>query len=131
MSENCSFRDHINTIVDSAKDLSSWILRTFASRLPIVMLTLWKTLVLPRLDRVLLAIMEPFRVGEIQQLEIVQRSFIRTLDGALGLSYWEQLKKFQLYSLQRRRERYKIIYVWEILESIVPNLKKVKKMDQE
>ena len=38
MSKNCSFKDHINTIVDSAKDLSLWILRTFASRLPTVQL---------------------------------------------------------------------------------------------
>ena len=28
----------------------------------------------------------------------------------------------RLYSLQRRRDRYTIIYVWKILESIVPNL---------
>ena len=28
----------------------------------------------------------------------------------------------KLYSLQRRRDRYTIIYVWKILESIVPNL---------
>ena len=28
----------------------------------------------------------------------------------------------KLYSLQRRHDRYTIIYVWKILESIVPNL---------
>ena len=28
----------------------------------------------------------------------------------------------KLYSLQRRRERYIIIYVWKILEGLVPNL---------
>ena len=28
----------------------------------------------------------------------------------------------KLYSLQRRRDRYTIIYVWKILESIVSNL---------
>ena len=38
-----------------------------------------------------------------------------------GLDYWDQLKLLNLYSLQRRRERYICIYVWKILEGIVPN----------
>ncbi len=37
------------------------------------------------------------------------------------LNYWERLKSLNLYSLQRRRERYDIIYVWKILEGKVPN----------
>ena len=38
------------------------------------------------------------------------------------LSYAERLSALHLYSLQRCRECYTIIYVWKILESIVPNL---------
>ena len=38
------------------------------------------------------------------------------------MSYWDQLKKLKLYSLERRRERYMIIYVWKILEGSVPNI---------
>ena len=37
------------------------------------------------------------------------------------LSYWEQLKETSLYSLERRRERYQVIYLWWILEGQVPN----------
>ena len=37
-------------------------------------------------------------------------------------SYAGRLSMLKLYSLQRRRDRYTIIYVWKILESIVPNL---------
>ena len=33
------------------------------------------------------------------------------------------LKELGLYSLQRRRERYRIIYLWSVLESLVPNPK--------
>ena len=36
--------------------------------------------------------------------------------------YWDRLKSLKLYSLERRRERYKIIYIWKILEGMVPNL---------
>ena len=38
-----------------------------------------------------------------------------------GLSYPERLTVLKLYSVQRRRERYIIIYVWKILECQVPN----------
>ena len=33
-------------------------------------------------------------------------------------------RNLKIYSLQRRRERYIIIYVWKILENLVPNLVK-------
>ena len=42
--------------------------------------------------------------------------------GCRNLNYWEALKKLGLYSLQRRRERYQIIYIWSILEGKVPNI---------
>ena len=35
---------------------------------------------------------------------------------------WQSLKELGLYSLQRRRERYQIIYLWSILEGQVPNI---------
>ena len=35
--------------------------------------------------------------------------------------YHERLKSLGLYSLQRRRERYCIIYIWKIIESLAPN----------
>nr|XP_053639121.1 fructose-1,6-bisphosphatase 1-like isoform X1 [Cherax quadricarinatus] len=38
------------------------------------------------------------------------------------LNYWERLRFLNLYSLERRKERYMIIYTWKILEGLVPNL---------
>ena len=37
-----------------------------------------------------------------------------------GLSYTDRLTVLKLYSRQRRRETYIIIYVWKILEGLVP-----------
>ena len=54
-------------------------------------------------------------------VEKVQRSFTRFISGMACLSYTERLTVLKLYSLQRRRERYIIIYVWKILEGLVPN----------
>ena len=55
-------------------------------------------------------------------VEKVERSFTRFISGMAGLSYTERLAVLKLYSLQRRRERYIVIYVWKILEGLVPNL---------
>ena len=41
-----------------------------------------------------------------------------------SLEYSERLVSLMLYSLQRRRERYCIIYVWKIIEGLVPNFSK-------
>ena len=52
---------------------------------------------------------------------MVQRNFLRKIEGAHRLSYWDQLRKYKMYSLERRRERYSVIYVWKIIENLVPN----------
>ena len=54
---------------------------------------------------------------------MVQKHFISNIKSFSHLSYWEILKTVGLYSLQRRRERYRIIYIWCILEGLVPNPK--------
>ena len=64
----------------------------------------------------------PYLTKYINMVERVQRSFTRFISGMAGLSYTERLTVLKLYSLQRRRERYIIIYVWKILEGLVPNL---------
>ena len=50
MSSNCSFEFHIQNICEKCSNLSGWILRTFTTRDSITMMTLFKSLVLPRLD---------------------------------------------------------------------------------
>ena len=44
------------------------------------------------------------------------------ISGYRYMDYWSALKSLGLYSLQRRRERYQIIYIWSILEGRVPNI---------
>ena len=85
------------------------------------MLTLWKTIVLPTIEYCSV-LWSPSKTGQIQNIENMQWSFIRKIKGTSGSSYGEALKKLNMYSLQRRRERYIIIYVWKILENLVPNI---------
>lgn len=44
----------------------------------------------------------------------MQRSF-KNICGVQHLDYWERLKELDLYSLEWRRERYTILYIYEIL----------------
>ena len=85
------------------------------------MLTLWESLVQSRLEYCS-QLWSPTQTGDIQAIEMVQRSFIRKISGCGHLNYWQQLKYLKLYSLERRRERYRIIYVWRMLENQVPNI---------
>ena len=116
-----SFKEHITRTCQSARNMCSWILRTFRSRSPELMLTTWKSLVLPILDYCS-QLWSPLKKGKIQQIEEIQKSFTRKISTYSHKDYWNRLKTFRLYSLQRRRERYRIIYIWKILENMVPNL---------
>ena len=120
MSSNADFSYHITTISLSAQLKCAWILRAFQTRSRILMLSLWKSLVLPILDYCC-QLWSPTPPGQIQALEKVQWSFISKIVGMSNLSYWQQLNYLHIYSLQRRRERYIIIYMWKILESLTPN----------
>ena len=127
MSSNCNFNQHINNVYKQCSCLSGWILRTFISRdslTEVTLLTLFKCIVLSRLDYGS-QLWSPHQIKSINKIEQVQRSFTRFITGMRPLSYDERLKSlhlYKLYSVQPRFERYIIIYIWKILESIVPNL---------
>ena len=122
MSSSADFKKHIDSLVETVRDLSSWILRSFKSRSKLIMLQLWKSIVIPRLDYCS-QLWNPHQSNLITQLEDLQKAFIRNIYGFRHKSYWEALKDLGLYSLQRRRDRYQIIYLWSILENQVPNIK--------
>ena len=121
MSANCNFDQHINNVFKQCSRLSGWILRTFISRDATTMLTLFKCVVLSRLDYGS-QLWSPTQIKSLNKIERVQRSFTKFITGMRPLSYEDRLKSFHLYSVQRRFERYTIIYIWKILESMVPNL---------
>ena len=102
------------------KSKIAWVLRTFQSRHRIPMLTIWKSLIMCHIEYCS-QLWSPSAVGATQSLELLQKAFINRIDGISGLSYWDQLQELKLYSLERRRERYQIIYTWRIIEGQVPN----------
>ena len=120
MSSDATFNEHISKICTAASLKCGWILRTFKTRERLPLLILWKALVLPTLDYCC-QLWTPAALGLIQRIEQVQVSYLKKIVGMNSYDYWEQLDMLNLYSLERRRERYIAIYVWKILENLVPN----------
>ena len=121
MGRDGTFSMHITNAVSEAERQCSWVLRTFPTRQKLPMLTLWKSLVQSKLDYCS-QLWCPLAKGDIQTIEMIQRSFQCKILGMKQLTYWEQLRTLNLYSLERRRERYINIYIWRILEGHVPNV---------
>ena len=123
MSSNCTFDFHVASVYKYKRcsNLTGWILRTFTTRETITMRTLYKSLVLSRLDYAS-QLWSPHLLKSIYLIEKVQRSFTKHITGIKNKPYDERLKLLNLYSVQRRRDRYQIIYLWKIIEGLVPNL---------
>ena len=87
------------------------------------MITIWNSQVRPVLDYCSpLWSPCPTDFKNIDLLEGTQRAFTRRIESMEGLTYAQRLKKLKMYSVQRRQERYKIIYVYKIKEGLVPNI---------
>ena len=121
MSADCSFEVHISEKIKQCRQLTGWILRTFSVRDKHTMLTLFKSLVLPRLEYGC-QLWSPIAHKYINAIESIQRHFTKRIIDMKHLTYQNRLKSLHMYSLQRRRDRYSAIYTWKLLENIVPNL---------
>ena len=120
MSGDCTYNYHISSLSKKCANLSGWILRTFYTRDCITMLTLFKSIVLSRLDYGS-QLWSPFLIKHITQLEKIQRSFTKHITGMTDIPYHERLKSLGFSSLQRRGESYCIIYIWKIIDVLAPN----------
>ena len=118
MACDLSFSVHISNTVVAATKMVGWALRTFRKRSKIVMLTIWKGLIQCKLDYTS-QLWSPSDQASISTLESVCRHFTSQIDGMSGLDYWERLQALQLYSQERRRERYIIIFLWKVAQGLV------------
>ena len=122
MDKNATFKRHRDEAILKAKRKAGWILRTFSSRAPEILVPLWKSLVQPLMDYCGQLWSPSEEVGALMDQEQVLRGYTRRIGGCYGLNYWERLTKLGLMSTQRRQERYKIIYVWKMMNGLVPDI---------
>ena len=63
----------------------------------------------------------PSSQGQINKLENVQKSLVNKIwdQGLENGNYWDKLQYLRLFSQERRRERYQIIFIWKISQELV------------
>ena len=83
-----------------------------------MMLTIWKTVVQPKLDYCSV-LWSPSDQGSISRLESIARHFSAQVSGMEDKDYWERLDELHMYSQERRRERYSIIFLWKLAQQLV------------
>ena len=120
MNNDATFKNHIDKVCKIVKQKSGWILRTFVCRKPHILKLLWKSLVQPNIDYCSQLYM-PVSGNGLNELENLQRHFTSRIPSTHSMDYWTRLTHLQMLSQQRRMERYRIIYVWKVLEGLVPN----------
>ena len=122
---NLLFKEHIDKIVTSSKIMSGVLLRTFSTRQAGPMMKMFNSYLRSKLEYCSL-VWSPWHQNEISKLERVQKNFTSRIDGLEPLNYHQRLKKLNLYSLERRRERYLIINAWQQIEGQVENILNLK-----
>ena len=62
----------------------------------------------------------PSSQQQINRIENVQKSLISRIGDRrlVGLDYWQKLKILKVYSQERRRERYVIIFMWKLCQGL-------------
>ena len=73
----------------------------------------------------------PQKKNDFDRIERIQKNFTSKISGLEEINYDNRLKKLGLYSLERRRERFLIINVWQHLEGIKENALKQKHGERE
>ena len=120
LSCNLQWEKQIVEAIKTARKFLGWILRTFKSRNPEVMLFLYKSYVLPRLEYGSL-LWSPYQQKNIVKIEAIQRKITSLIDELKCYNYHQRLRKLKLFSLQRRRERFAAIYMYKLSAGLVPN----------
>ena len=83
---------------------------------------IWKSLVQCHLDYGSILWAPVSQKSALIHMEGPLRAYTRPGKNMVGKNYWERLKIFKLFSIQRRNERYKILYIWKSLNGLVPSL---------
>lgn len=120
MSNDLTFSEHIDKATTKCRKLVYWVFRVFNTRDCIPLLKLYKAMIIPRLDYCS-QLWLPYKQQELKDLEGVQRTYTSRINSIKDLDYWSRLKFLKLFSVQRRYERYSIIYTFKVLEGLAPN----------
>ena len=113
-----NFQDHIKAAISKAKSSLAWLLRNTLSRNAYVMKTAYKALVRHNVEYCCQVWAPNTRHGNwalILEIESVQRTFTRIIEGMTDLTYKQRLEKLNMTTLLERRMRGDLIETFKIL----------------
>ena len=116
--EHLKFDVHINNIVAHANRLSNLIHKCFVSKDPTTLMLAFKTYVRPLLEYAS-CMWSPHHIGLIRKIESVQWKFTKHLHNCRNLNYGAWLVKHGVDSLELRRLRFDLIYIYKVLFGLV------------
>ena len=119
MQNDAGFTNQIEKASQKARQKAGWIQRTFYCKKAWFLRHMWNTLTQPHLDYCS-QLWAPNEGKDLQNIEKILKDYTGRIPEVKHLNYWERLQYMKMNSLQRRFERYKIIYIWKILEGLVP-----------
>ena len=121
ISNSWKWDQHILNSVVKANGNKAWVIRSVISRSPDVLVPLYKSMIRSHLEYCV-QVWSPLpkfgNWGLILELENVQRSFTRLIDGIGLLPYNARLEKLNLTTLLERRVRGDLIETFKILSGI-------------
>jgi hypothetical protein len=110
--ENLSFNKHIQNQVNKANSIMGLIRRTYTYLDEQSFKYLFQALVRPHIEYAE-AVWSPFKVGDIEKIENVQRRATKQVPTLKNLEYNERLKKLKMPTLKYRRMRGDMIEVYK------------------
>lgn len=115
---NLKFTNHIANVVCTAKQRMALLFRAFITRDTKVLVTAYKTYILPLLDYCS-PVWSPQGVHEVLLLEGVQRKFTKRLPICEGMNYWSRLKLLKMTTLERRRLNADLTFCYKIINGLI------------
>jgi len=120
MSSSGDFSDHLDIVLKKVRKTIVWVCQTFASRDVAFMRQIYVSVVHPHIDYCS-QLWGPGEGPQLDRLEKVQSYFTRLIPDIRDKSYTERFKILNLTTIQKRFERYRIMYLRKIILGLVPN----------
>ena len=120
MSSNGKFEEQINSVIKKCQKKINWICRSFISRDMYFMKKMFNSLIRPHLDYCA-QLWAPREGPSLDKLEKVLKKYTDLIPEIRHLKYSDRLEFMKIQSVQRRYDRYRILYVRKCLMGIVPN----------
>ena len=118
ISNDLKFSNHINKMAKSCFQMTNLMFLSFETQIRPFLVNLFKTFVRSKLEYAS-EVWSPSIYKDIDLIESVQRRFTKRIPGCRNLSYPERLKLCNLESLELRRLKSDLVFVYKLIHNLV------------